>query len=291
MSNSTKKQYRHSVFFLIAVLSFIALPKHVHAKMYKWVDEEGVTQFSTFPPSNIKKDFQTISTSRKTKKPISENIKGIWLYQEFSQHYQLIINTVGMSINKVIQGKVKKNIMRASWTLSDKILTVQYKKHKKINKQGTNEKFFVVKATESKLVLVSNITNKKIQYKRKGFQKSSFIKISPSMQKLVGDWKGATEKNDISFSESGKFTIKGMLKRYYTTLYQGQWEYNDPELLFHFKIDNVIPAGRLSKSDKTEQYSVKVLTDDTLQIKSYKTGKTKNYLRPKKKNKRDKNKK
>jgi len=50
--------------------------------MYKWVDEDGVTQFSTFPPANIKKDFQTLSSNRITKTPVSDHIKGIWLFDK-----------------------------------------------------------------------------------------------------------------------------------------------------------------------------------------------------------------
>ncbi len=282
MKNPVNIHYRYSITFLIILFCFIASQKPALSKMYKWVDDDGVTQFSNFPPHNVKKDFQTLSSSSNTKNNISDNIKGIWLYQQHSKNYQLNINFKGVSINEIINGKIQKNIIRASWKLSGKILTLSYNIHKKINKQGTNETFFVVKATGSELILVSDLTNTKIHYSRKGYRKESFIKISPSMQKIVGYWKGATEKNDINFSDAGIFTIKGMTKRYYTTLYQGEWEYNEPELLFHFKMDKVIPGGRLSKTNKTEKYFVTILTDDSLQIRSNKTGKIKKYLRTKK---------
>lgn len=275
------------------LLLYFALQPLAYSKMYKWVDEEGVTQFSTFPPANVKKEYQTLSSKSHTKKPLSEYINGLWLYQENNKNYEMPINSLGISINEVTRNNKTnstKLIMNASWTLSGKILDLKYKKHKNKKLEGTSETFFIVKIDDSELILINDKTNKRIRYRRKGYKKESLIEHSPLMQKLVGYWTGATEKHDIQFINNGTFIISGTLNRYWTKMYQGDWEYTDPQLLFKFTIDNAIPNGRMSKTGKTEKYRVQELTEDRLQIQSDKTGNVKTFLRKKTKKKSNKKK-
>ncbi len=252
------------------------------AKMYKWVDENGVTQFSTFPPANTKKDYQTLSSASQSKKNVKQYIKGIWQYQKNNQHYKMTINDSGINLSELSDNATSanyKSIMRASWKLSGKTLTLKYKNHKNSALIGTSEVFFVVKINETDLTLISNKTNTKTQYQRNNSQNMALLQHSPLMQQLVGHWTGSTEKNDIQFSNNGTFTISGYLEKKWAKMYTGDWEYNDPDILFHFESDKVIPSGRISKIGKTERYRIVKLTNDSLHIRSIKTGTIKKYLR------------
>ncbi len=270
-------RYKLSILIIGLLINSTAL-----AKMYKWVDEDGVTQFSTFPPVNTKKDYQTLSSGSQSKKNIKQYIKGIWKYKKNNQYYKMTINDSGIRISEQSDNSASashKSIMQASWKLSGKTLTLKYKNHKNSTLIGTKEVFFVVKINETDLTLISNKTNTTTQYQRNNNQNMTLLHHSPLMKKLLGEWTGSTEKNSIHFNNNGTFIISGYLEKKWTKMYAGDWEYSDPDILFHFDTDKVIPSGRVSKIGKTERYRVIKLTNDSLHIRSIKTGNIKKYLR------------
>ncbi|AKS40827.1 DUF4124 domain-containing protein [Wenzhouxiangella marina] len=52
--------------FLLMGLAFTALPAHAQDEIYKWVDEDGVTHFSTQPPENVNYQRLDVRTRRTT---------------------------------------------------------------------------------------------------------------------------------------------------------------------------------------------------------------------------------
>jgi hypothetical protein len=264
--------------YLIIITLCIAVTTPCSAKVYKWVDEDGVTQFSTFPPADINKDFKTVKTSNHNTVSIQDNIPGTWLYQKDNNNYELTVKSKEISISKIRKNR-KIKVMTASWILEGKVLTLKYKTYKYYNKVGKSEKFFVSKITKNVLILVSDKTNERIQYQREGTQKNSLFSHSPLLQKLIGYWKGTTIEQDIKFNENGSFIIKGNSKKYKFKMYEGNWNYDDPKLLFNFKIDLATPKEGITKAGKTEIYLVKKLTKNELHIRSKKTGQVNKYTR------------
>ena len=79
------------------LIIYLAFQPFAHAKMYKWVDKEGVTQFSTFPPENIEEDFQTLSSKKNPNIPTSQYIIGTWFYNKNNKKYKIIISKGGLN--------------------------------------------------------------------------------------------------------------------------------------------------------------------------------------------------
>lgn len=253
-----------------------------YAKMYKWVDKDGITQFSAFPPDNINDDFQTLSINSKGSSNPKDHINGVWLASKDNYNYKLSIFEKGVRFERRQYGsnKYPQVVFTGSWILNGKKLEFNYTSHLNKKIQGKKDLFFITKISENKLVLINNKTNVKIRYHREGSK--SIENLSPTMKKLLGKWTGASVKHHITFNDNGSFYIDGLFNNGFSRMYDGDWEYNDPQLLFHFKADFAIPSGSMSKSGKTETYFVKTLTDVSLIIKSKKSGAIKSFRRKKK---------
>jgi len=272
---------------IILLTSFIFLVPTSHAKMYKWVDKDGVTQFSTFPPDNIDDDYQTLSSNKSLNLPVAKYIIGNWIYHKNNKKFKIIISNNRINFYEFLNNSQSVALRsKASWSLSGKILSLRYSKLRKVKLKLKREKLIIAKINDNELVLINNNTNKKIRAKRNNYQQESLIKKSPLIQKIIGYWNGITDRHNIKFNKNGTFSITGLLKRRSTVVYKGTWEYSDPKLIFNFEIDKLIPNGRMSKIGKAEIYSVKKLADDSLVIRSHKTGKIKKYLRKKKRTQR-----
>jgi hypothetical protein len=271
------------IIITIALIVSFFIQALSYAKIYRWVDKDGVTQFSTFPPDNINENFQTFSVKSKSSGKPSDYINGIWLASKDNYDYVLSIHKKGINLSRNKYGNkgYGHNVFQGSWTLSGKKFEIKYLSHNKSDNRGKKDLFYISKITENSLTLINNKTNSKTRYHRKDSRSSA--DLSPLMKKLVGKWTGANVKHHISFHDDGRFYIEGQFNNQFGRMYNGDWEYNDPQLLFHFKADLAVPTGRMSKSGKTETYVVKTLTDVSLIIKSNINGSIKSFIRKKKK--------
>ena len=129
-------------------------------KIYKWVDKQGVTQFSTFPPL-VQKADQPVTTVKGLSTPggsgrlSKEDLYGVWFIIENRKKHTLTFSKDSF-VYRLQESKTAWGLASSGkWRLDGGILELNYTRHKDKNKQGTKEQFFVKKADQYSLTLIA----------------------------------------------------------------------------------------------------------------------------------------
>jgi hypothetical protein len=152
-----------------------------------------------------------------------------------------------------------------------KKLIVEYKSHEDKKKTGSKEIFYVANVTDTKLVLVSDLTGKRYDY-TKDTNANSYSELTSTEENLLGNWKGIAGSDSIRFTDK-KFIIRGRTRhgsgnfKYWarTERYRGKWSYDDPYLVLEVHEDLVYKKDEIpSKIGKQLKYQVIEKSDERL---------------------------
>lgn len=256
-SKASAKRITQNLLLISILLLFI--PTITHAgKLFKWVDENGVTHFgSTPPPQQSKKNkvaVEDLSTSNSKKQGASstQRVRGEWWAKKnarVTQRLKLSYDSFELSENVSSNYGVRKKVIASGrYKLKNDAIELTYFEH-----QGNPEKldqtdlFEIVHLEDTKMTLLQGFTNKQF-FKRK--QRTSSTDFS---RKIKGEWVGP--KNRKYKFEHGTF----LTYREGNTRSRafGNWHWQDPELTLDFVADFGHPIdnemGRMERWVITER--------------------------------------
>lgn len=243
---------------LVTILTLLVITPGHAAKIYKWVDEHGVAQFSTQPPlEQQKKPFEEVSIGSQSK--IKASIyNDHWYRFEKGLKHTLSLSKDRYALRK--EGGFRNTQNHGKLLAEGKTLTVEYEGHEEKTKKGSKEIFYVAEVTGTRLVLVSDLTGKRYEY-IKDMTHSGDSELSSAEVTLLGTWKGIAGSDSLRLIDD-KFIIRGKTRQgsgdyiYWarTERYRGKWTYDDPYLylevhqdLVHLKEDNPTKVGKQLK--------------------------------------------
>ena len=227
-------------------------PTHA-GKIYKWVDENGVSQFSTYPPLNQQSDRKVTtlrldSGATNPSKFSCDRLCGVWIHITHKKVNRLTITKDGFNYQPEDKNATWKEAKGGEWKLDGDTLEVSYSKHQVKSKIGGKENFFVKMPTPETLILIPSNDGKRVIFQ----QEHNFSKPeggrSGIEQEFIGTWKSirGMDGDSITFTNK-KFTVYGRItkgggERAYEitdTKYQGLWHVEDPYITLQITIDNV----------------------------------------------------
>lgn len=243
---------------VIMAISILVVAPCQAAKVYKWVDENGVMQFSTQPPlEQQKKQFEEVNIGNDSKNKASIYDFHWYMFDRGIKH-TLVLSKDRYSLLKMGGSRNTHNFGKL--IAEGKTLTVEYQSHEDNTKKGSKEIFYVAGVTDTRLVLVSDLTGKRYEY-IKDSDAGGYNELTSSEENLLGNWKGIAGSDSIRFTDK-QFIIRGRTRhgsgnfKYWarTERYRGKWSFDDPYLnlevhddLVHLKEDIPTKVGKQLK--------------------------------------------
>ena len=244
-------------FFPFALVLFCITSVCHAGKIYKWVDENGVTQYGTQPPPKQNaNEFKTRPGSNSSRTISTARTGGTDGYDEKQLFAKWFINRNGLKYSlwlgkhMYILSKVgehnSKDRISGRVTVSGKKITVTYERHEDKQQIGTTEIFYVSSVNEKELVLVSDTTNKSHIYRKEDQIAASRNSRSAIASNMIGKWQSSGQ-DDSLILKRGKFIIEGVRKENYINRvisrrgkkYDGLWRVDDPYLYLDVHRDHV----------------------------------------------------
>lgn len=220
-------------------------------KIYKWVDEHGVTQFSTFPP--LKKEQSTSVTavninsgSSDTSTLSCDEICGIWYYTSYRKNSSLTITKDSFYYKPGSDRAVWKNTKGGRWKIEGRTLEVTYTQHQDKSKKGNKEQYYIRMPDPQTLILIPANGGKRATFKQEHDFSNPDPERSGIEQNFVGLWENVYGLDGDSLKlNNKKFLIYGNVMKgkgryaYQTTgdKYEGQWHVEDPYITLEITAD------------------------------------------------------
>ncbi|MCP5205850.1 MAG: DUF4124 domain-containing protein [Hahellaceae bacterium] len=227
-------------FLLLLYMCLIAPLSVSAAKMFKWVDENGVTHFGSTPPppqkiKENKVEVEELSTPGSDKKESSSDyrIRGEWWAAKDTRatlKLKLSYDDFEFSENFVgSYGITKANFASGKYKLSNDVLELTYFEHQgEPEKLDTTENYEVTYLDDTKLVIVQDFV-KKLTFKRQRQTDSTDFS-----RELKGEW--SDQKGQKYKFDHGTFIMYFPNNNNHTRQI-GNWEWQDPELTLDFIAD------------------------------------------------------
>jgi len=264
-------------------------------KIYKWVDADGVTQFSTYPPL-VQKDSQPVTTVKglgtaASSAGVSEaDLLGVWFIIDKRKKHTMTFYKDSFTYRPQ-EGKTSWGLESSGkWKLDGGILELHYKSHKDKTKKDSKEQFFVKKTDEYSLVLIAEKSNKRFNF-RKDTDVLKFDKaISRLAQNMLGFWAGVGGGDSISFSNE-TFEIIGKRKEKFSsniyeavrTKYKGRWSVDDPYISLEITFDEVYKLEEIqSMVGQKWRWLIVKKTVDTLTVRDIQTRRLRKFVKTRK---------
>lgn len=286
-----QRQIKAAFFLLIVLLPVNAA---FAGKIYKWVDEDGVTQFSTYPPL-VQKDNQPVTTVKGLGTAASstgvsnEDLLGVWFIIDKRKKHTMTFYEDSFAYRPQ-EGKTSWGLeSTGEWKLDGGIVELHYKSHKDKAKKGSKDKFFVKKTDEYSLTLISEKSNKRFNFRKDTDLLKSDKAISRLAQNMVGFWTGVGGGDSVSFTNE-TFEIIGKRKEKFSSniyeavriKYKGRWSVDDPYIYLEITLDEVYELEKIQSAvgQKWKWLLVKH-TPETLTIREPGTRRLKKYIKTK----------
>lgn len=258
-----------SIYYIINVLSLIIFGISLaHAgKIYKWVDENGLTQFgSTPPPKQASHEYKSMGLRNTyANERVSQGqvkIYATWYANKNGQKYALSIGRGSYHLGPAGEEHESKLRNSGPTKISDTTIAVTYQHNTDASMIGKTEKFYIRKLDSTELVLVSDLNNKSYIYRREDIIAKQQNSVSGMAREMIGVWKGIGGAYADSLElNTGKFIWKGNRKEELKTgtsvlengqrkwipkigvrhgiKYQGYWSVDDPYLILNVHQDFV----------------------------------------------------
>lgn len=256
--------------FVLLICVVLSAPVSA-AKIYKWVDDNGVIQFTSTPPEKNNKVDVVGSTNKKKKKPLEEAIKGTWECINDDQDISVTIDSRGIRFLFKDKNSGERKSMSGIYELKGKLLEVGYKTHSKIEKVGKVENYFVNRANDQELILIQQGSNKKFIYRKDDSYARNKKVLNKSAMRLVGRWESLTNDREIEFKGSN-FTIKEKVKvRNYWTRKKTQtgfWKYNDPYIDLTINREREVGKRNMSRVNRKIRFYIMDIDEMKLKIRN-----------------------
>lgn len=239
---------------LSVILLLLALPisQARAGKIYKWVDENGVTQFSTYPPLVLKDSqpvttVQGLSTGGGSTDINEDSLQGVWFVIDRGKKHTMTFHKATFVYRPQESATGWGLASSGTWKLDGGIIEFTYNTHEDKNKRGTKEEFFVKQADEFSLTLISREGNKRFNFRKDTDILKADKAVSRVAQELMGYWTGLGGGDSIYFSNE-VFELKGKrkedggsVKSYeaFGTKYKGRWHVDDPYINLEVTLDEV----------------------------------------------------
>ena len=268
----------------ILVLFFLTVSNASAGKIYKWIDEQGVTQFSTYPPLVQKKD-QPVTTLRGTTGSGSsgvlqpEDLGGGWFTIENQKKRTLYFKKDRFTSMYQTNRTSWESVATGKWRLDGGVLELHYLTHRDKAKKGKTEKFYIKKVNENVLTIIAQQGNQRWQYRRDSKYTTSRKPVSRIAQELTGNWQKVGASDTLHFS-STDFVISGKRKknigtRIYDSVgrkFSGRWQVDDPYIELEIVLDEVFKfEERPSNVGQRWRWLIVDRTGDTLTVRDMTT--------------------
>ena len=256
--------------FVLLICVVLSTPVSA-AKIYKWVDDKGVVQFTSTPPEKSNKVDVVGLTNKKKKKPVQEAIRGTWECINDDQDISVRIDSRGIRFRFKDKDSGESKSMSGIYELKGKLLEVGYKTHPKIEKVGKIEKYFINRVNEQELILIQLGSNKKFTYRKDDSYSRTKKILNKSAMRLVGGWESLTNDRAIEFKGSN-FTIKEKVKvKHYWTRKKtktGFWRYNDPYIDFTINREREVGKNTMSRVNMKIRFYIINLDEMKLKVRN-----------------------
>lgn len=223
------------------------------AKLFKWVDENGVTHFGSAPPppqkikeSNVEVEVLSTPGSEKKESSADYRIRGEWWAAKDARttiRFKISYDDFELSENFVGgYGITKANFASGKYKLNNDVLALTYFEHQgEPEKLDTTENYEVTYLDETKLVIVQDFV-KKMTFKRQRQTDSTDFS-----RELKGEW--SDQKGQKYKFDHGTFAI--YLPNNNHSRQFGNWDWQDPEITLDFVADYLHPvdnnSGRMQR--------------------------------------------
>ena len=241
------------------------------AKIYKWVDDKGIIQFTSTPPLK-NKEIDVVGLTNKTKKKsVEEAIRGTWECINENKDISVSIDSRRIRFHFKDKSSGDKESMSGKYELKGKLLEVEYKTHPKIEKVGKVENYFINRVNDKELILVQLASNEKYTYRKDDSYARNKKVLNKSAMRLVGRWESLTNDRSIEF-KGGNFTINEKVKvRNYWTRKQtktGFWQYNDPYIDLTINRERELAKSIMSRVNRKVRFYIIDLDEMKLNVRN-----------------------
>lgn len=261
-------------------------------KIYKWVDENGITQFSTYPPLVQKKNqpvttVKGLTTSPSTTGVTAEDLQYVWFIIENRTKNTLTFSkdvfTYRPQTSKTSMGLTSAG----KWKLDGGVLELTYTQHKDKSKKDSKERFYIKMQDEYSLTLISENGNKRLSFRRDTDLLKSDKAISRLAQNMMGFWQGVGDSDSINFSNetfeiTGKRKEKVSINTYERvgTKYRGRWSVDDPYINLEVTLDEVYKLENwVSEVGQQWRWLIVKKSPEMLTVRDTKTRRLKKFIK------------
>jgi hypothetical protein len=262
------------------------------AKIYKWVDEHGVTQFSTHPPMKQKPGqvvttVKGIGTASRQGSLSREDLLGTWFTIENRKKHTLSFYKSSFNYRPQLSKTAWGLASAGTWKVNDGMLELTYSQHNDKSKKGTTEQFFVKKNDDYNLTLIAKEGNRRVSFRKDTDELRGQKAISRLAQELIGYWQGVGDGDSIQFSNE-TFELIGKRKKKFSTniydavdtKYKGRWSVDDPYINLEITLDEVYELEKIrSKVGQQWRWVIVKHDTDTLTVRDTQTRRLKRFVK------------
>jgi hypothetical protein len=243
---------RACLLICLCIILLLNAPAALAGKLYKWVDENGVTHFGAIPPpqqaqksAGAVEELAVPGSDQKNSSP-TNRIRGVWWAGKDTRvTRQLKLSYDNFEIADTFvggQGVTKKMIASGNFKLTKDMLSLTYfEQHENPAERDKTVQFEVTYLDDSKMILLQDFVHEQV-YKRQIESGSTDFS-----RELSGEW---TDPRGLRYKfDHGTFLIYSAHNKNIRQL--GNWQWQDPELTLEFVADYLHPidnkTGRMHR--------------------------------------------
>lgn len=225
-----------------ALLVLLLVALGAQAQVYKWVDADGVVQYTTTPPPKSAASAKQMRIGAIEAVDVAQTLReNRWSISREGGLERLSFRNTGFERNFSVGG-AGGGYEKASgeWSLTGRVLVLRATAHSDPARVGQTERLVINRIDTYQMELIDEAGRK---YLYQSANQPQTVRSEKSRQ-LEGEWYTADRLYTYYFGPSGDFTIRhrktnGGEKE----IGQGRWVYSDPALTLHYRLHRPLEAG------------------------------------------------